>query len=214
MQATVPTLPTEANANLPEHLIWALAIAVSVSFLLAAVEISADAKKPLRSCLVPQSFFYALLLAFGNIVSTLLAAVVVAAMPHSLAPYYFILAAFFGVFAFETILKNTNVTVLDKGVLTIQDWIQKARRAAAAAALERHVERTDLDKGRLAARLATIPETKLNTLIALKILPGRGVNIVEQLDSAASANSADPQLYKAYALVEAVSRSEVIAFLK
>jgi hypothetical protein len=181
---------------------------------LAAIEISLEAKKPFRSCLVLQSFFYCCLLVFGNVVTTLLAGVLVAKMSPNLAPYYFIFAAFFGVFAFETILKNTNITVLDKGVLTIQDWINKARTAAAAATIERDIVRTDIERGKLATKLALIPDTKLNTFAALKLPPSTSANIVEQLEAAARANNADLKLYKAYALVTAVSRSEVLAFLK
>jgi hypothetical protein len=55
-------------------------------------------------------------------------------------------------------LKNTNVTVLDKGVLTIQDWIKKAKTAAAAATIENDIERTDIARGRLATGLAMIPD--------------------------------------------------------
>jgi hypothetical protein len=125
---------TQTGASgLPDHLAWAIALAIAFSFILAAIEITAEARKPLRSCLILQSFLYCLLLAFGNVITTLLAAVLVSKMDPSLSPYYFFFAAFFGVFAFETILKHTNVTVLDKGVLTIQDWIKKARTAAAAA---------------------------------------------------------------------------------
>ncbi len=49
-------------------------------------------------------------------------------LPESLKPYYFLFAPFFGVFGFETVLKNTNITMFDKGVLTIQTWIEKAGR--------------------------------------------------------------------------------------
>lgn len=200
-------------AGLPSHIKGAIAIAIVFSLVLAAVEIPSLSKKPLRSCMVPQSVFYCVLLIFGNVVSTLLAAILVLRMNPSLAPYYFIFAAFFGVFAFEVVLKNTNVTVFDKGVLTIQDWITKARNAAAAQAIERDIERMDVERGKLAARLSKIPDTRLNTFVALKIPATGGANIVQQLDSAAQANSADPKLYKAYALVAGVSRSEVLAFL-
>jgi hypothetical protein len=50
--------------------------------------------------------------------------------------------------------------------------------------------------------------------VALKLPAAVGVNIVPQLDAAAKANKADPKLYKAYALVTAVIRNEVVAFLK
>jgi hypothetical protein len=209
--AAVAPLPG-VDKSQPEHLAWAIVIAIALSFVLAAIEISNESKKPLRSCLVFQSFFYCCLLTFGNVVTTLIATVLVTKMDPDLKPYYFIFAAFTGVFAFETILKNTNVTVLDKGVLTIQVWINKALTAAAAAAIERDIQRTNIENGKLAKRLSAIPEIDLNTFVALK-LSGGSPSIVKQLDNAATTNNADRRLYKAYAIVTAVSRSEVASFL-
>jgi|SRR5579859_1393055 len=205
--------PSSGSGNgLPEHLAWAIAIAIAFSFVLAAIEISSEAKKPLRSCIVASSFFYCCLLIFGNVVTTLMASILVAKMDARLAPYYFIFAAFFGIFAFETILKNTNVTVLDKGVLTIQIWINKALTAAAAAAIVRDLQRMNIQDGRLAQKLAGIPEIKLNTFVALKLSNG-APNIVATLDATAATNKADPRLYKAYAIVTAVPRDVVESFL-
>ncbi len=210
--AAVP--PNAESTSLPEHLAWAIALAVAFSLILAAIEISGEAKKPLRPCLISQSLFYSLLLMFGNVITTLLAAPLVAKMSPSLSPYYFLFAAFFGIFAFETILKNTNVTVLDKGVLTIQDWIKKAKTAAAAAAIERDIALRDIYRGQLATRLSRVADARLNAFVALKLPPKAGPNIVPELDAAAHANSADPKFYKAYAVVIAVPKSEVLAFIK
>jgi hypothetical protein len=201
-------------ASLPVHFGWAIAIAVALSLVLASIEITNEAKKPFRSCLVTQSFFYALLLATGNVITTLLSATVVSKLGASLTPYYFLLAAFIGVFAFQSILKNMNITILDKGVLTIQDWLDKAKSGAAAAAILHDIERIDLARGSLAQQLATVPESKLNALLASKLPVAAGGSIVAQLDAAAVANSADPQLYKAYALVEVISPSVITAFLQ
>ena len=44
--------------------------------------------------------------------------------------------AFVGVFGFEVILKNMNLTLFGKGVLTINDWIQKARDVTVAGAIK------------------------------------------------------------------------------
>jgi len=76
-----------------------------------------------------------------------MATAIVTKMDPNLKPFYSIFAAFIGVFAFETILKNINVTVLDKGVLTIQVWIDKALTAAAAAAIVRDIRRIDIENG-------------------------------------------------------------------
>jgi hypothetical protein len=115
----------------------AICIAIAASLFIALIEISSKAKTTkLRACLVGPSFFYWAVLSFGNTVTTLLASVAVVKLPTSLSDFYFLLSPFFGIFAFETVLKNTNITMFDKGVLTIQNWIDKALDAAAAAAID------------------------------------------------------------------------------
>lgn len=200
-------------AALPNHFAWAIVIAILLSLVLGYVEIVSDAKKPFRSCLVAQSFSYVVLLAFGNVVTTIFAATVVVKLSATLEPYYFLFAAFAGVFAFQSVLKNMNVTILNHGVLTIQDWIEKARSAAAEAAILRDIQRTDLARGELAKRLAGVDDAKLNAFVASKLPAAAGSNIVPQLDASAKANNADPKLYKAYALVAVVPQSEIKAFL-
>lgn len=105
-----------------------------------------------------------------------------------------------------------NVTILDKGVLTIQDWMDKAKSAAAATEILKDVERTELNRGVLAQKLANISEGKLNAFIAAKLPPTSAVGIVAKLDADAKANNADARLYKAYALVVVISRNEIVGF--
>jgi hypothetical protein len=120
-----------------DDFVWAIAIAMTASVLLSIVQIPAQSKTSLRSCFVIQSAIYCLIVCFGNTVTTILAASAVVKLPSSLQQYYFVMAPFFGVFGFETILKNTNITMFDKGVLTIQDWITRSLNAAAGAAIEK-----------------------------------------------------------------------------
>lgn len=213
------TATSSAGSNLPDvlalpsHLEWAIVIAIALSLFLASVDIVSEAKKPLRSCLVAQSLIYVVLLAFGNVITTLLAAIPAVKTGPAFAEYHFLFASFLGVFAFQTILKNMNVTILDKGVLTIQDWLDKAKLNAAAAAIVNDVRRTDLDRGHLAERLSRVAEDKLNAFIATKLPIGDGSSIVTKLEAEAKANSANSKLYKAYALVAAVNRSEILGFL-
>jgi glucan phosphoethanolaminetransferase (alkaline phosphatase superfamily) len=203
---------TTVTASLPEHLAWAIVLAVVFSVILAAIEISSESKKPLRSCLGTQSFIYCCLLIFGNVLTTLAVCIPVSRMSPSLSPYFFLFAAFFGIFGFEAILKNTNVTILNQGVLTIQDWLKKALAGAAGAAIERDTRLINADGGRLANRLIALPEIKLNAIVMLKLAKG-APDMVHQLDAIAKANNADTILYKAYTIVSAVPESEVEAFL-
>lgn len=204
---------TSAATALPAHLGWALAIAVVFSFVLASIDISVESKRPFVSCLVIPSLFYCCIRAFGNVVATLFASAMVTKLDPGLTAYYFLIAAFFGIFGFEIILKNTNITIFDKGVLTLQAWIDKALRAASEAAIERDIQRTQIDIGKLAVRLSKIPEPELNAFVAINF-GNQDPNIVHTLENAAENNNANPRLYKGYAIATVISRNQVIAFLK
>jgi hypothetical protein len=131
-------------------------------------------------------------------------------MPGDLAGYSGLLSVFFGVFAFQTILKNTNVTVFDQGVLTIQDWIDKTLNAAASAAIARQEDLKAERESRLVARLMTLQESDINTRVLARI--GRGA--VAELDAAAQASGADPRQYKILQLVTTYTRSEIRVLLR
>jgi hypothetical protein len=85
--------------------------------------------------------------------------------------------------------------VFDKGVLTIQGWINKARDSAVEAAVSRSVR-----KGRdlalaAASRLLELPNDQLNTHILQSFGPGSVAP-----GKAAQDDSADPKYYKALEL--------------
>jgi hypothetical protein len=144
------------------------------------------------------------------VITTLLASLVVVKMSPSLAPYYFILCPFFGVFGFETVLKNTNITMFDKGVLTIQNWIEKALNGAAAAAIDQQ-ENLKQDAGsRLVTKLMALSEEEINTRVLHKMGPGT----VQELEAAAKASSANTKQYKILQLVAILTPSESAVLLR
>jgi hypothetical protein len=115
-----------------------------------------------------------------------------------------------GVFAFETILKNTNVTMFDRGVLTIQDWIEKALNVAVAASIETQENIKQRQDEILYKKIMSLPEEDINTRVLNKL----GGGTVEKLDAAAKASGANTKQYKALQLVSSLSRSEGAALLK
>jgi hypothetical protein len=184
--------------------VWSLSIAVALSLLIAFIEIPSKSKSQFRACLVGSSFFYWLVLSFGNVITTLLASLAVAKLPASLALYYPLLTPFFGVFGFETVLKNTNITMFDKGVLTIKDWIDKAANVAVAAAIAKQEDLNEKERNVLITQLMKLSAKEINTRILTKL----GSQAVGELDAAAKASAADPKLYKVFQLVSTLSRSE------
>lgn len=187
----------------------AIGIAIGLSLLIALIEIPSKSKSRFRACLGGSSFFYWLVLSFGNIITTLLASLAVVKLPASLAPYYPVLTPFFGVFGFETVLKNTNITMFDKGVLTIQNWIEKAANAAVADAIAKQEDLNEEDRDVLVKRLTRLSEIEINTRVLSKL----GPLAVGELDAAAKASAADPKLYKIFQLASTLSRSERAALL-
>jgi hypothetical protein len=192
----------------------AITSAILFSFAIGMVEVDRQVQKTLRCCFVPQALIYGLLLALGNVVATILAALLVEKLDARLAPYYWLLEAFLGVFAFQMVLKNTNITFGNSGVLTIEQWTKKALTSATAAAIARDTHLNTIETGRLAACLAKVPIGPLNAFAAAKLTASAGANVVPTLDAKASANNADPMLYKAFAIAEVVPRNVILAFVK
>jgi len=212
--AVTGPIPSGGAGGLPRHFEWAIVSAIAFSFVVGVIEIDRQVQKTLRCCFVPQSFLYWFLLALGNVVATLLAAVLVQKLDPSLSEAYWLFAAFFGVFAFQGVLKNTNVTISGKGFLTIDDWLKKALTSATAASIAKDTNLNDIETGQLARELAMVPISKLNAFATMHLSSDNQVSVVAQLDAIAAANNADPLLYKGYAIANAVPRSLVRAFLR
>jgi hypothetical protein len=194
----------------PADLGLAAGIAIAAALIFACIEIPSKSKASFGACFALPSLLYWIVLSFGNIVTTLLASLVVVKFPESLSPYYYLLCAFFGVFGFEAILKNTNITMFDNNVLTIQNWIEKALNGAAGAALEKQEDMKKILEAKIFAKLCRLSDTALNT----RILQKMGEGIVPKLEALAQASNANPKEYKAYQLAALYSRSESRAFLK
>jgi hypothetical protein len=184
---------------------------VVASAVFALVEIPKQSKTTLRACLVLDSFLYWAILSFGNSVTTLLVStVVVENIPAALSRYYFLFYAFFGVFGFETVLKNTNITIFDQGVLTIQNWIDSAKNAAVASAIAaEEVLKGSLEIA-LQKHLNGMSELDINT----RILTKSGPTTVSQLEDDAKRSSADAKKYKVYYLISKLDAYERMALLK
>lgn len=98
--------------------------------------------KPLISFL-PLIYFTILFL--GNVITTLTTASFIASDVTVEAFSLFQSNRWFwysviGVFCFEAIIQNINITYSEKGVLTISDWISKAKDRAVAKVIEKNIE--------------------------------------------------------------------------
>ncbi len=178
-------------------LLYAVILAVVLTGLICLIETQRLSNASLGACLSLPFLFYSAIYIVGNTFSTLLAAPLLAdRLPASLAAWFPFFFAFAGVFAFQGIVGNTNITVFGKGVLTIEEWISRARDVAAAAAVKAQLTRDDRSALRIANQLRQLPEDELNTYVSQFL----GADIVPKLDAAAQQSHADSALYKALAL--------------
>jgi hypothetical protein len=160
---------------------------------LSAIEISSSAKTAALFCIFnSKGLLYLTILCIGNVAATLAASPV-----PTLEPKWFF-QALYGVFGFELIIKNLNISVGDKGILTINEWITKARLGATAEAIEALADAQIRREMVLAERLKTLPIQDLNTYV----LNSLGANSVTDLTNAANAAGANVALVKALALAK------------
>jgi hypothetical protein len=115
--------------------------------------------------------------------------------------------AFLGVFGFEVLLQNMNLTFFGKGMLSINDWISKARDNAVALAVENQAQAVNRESQSLAARLRQKPPADLNA----QVVNCLGAARLTELVNTAKATGADESLVKALALAnEAPDKARAI----
>ncbi|MBC6400243.1 MAG: hypothetical protein GDA37_04370 [Ekhidna sp.] len=162
--------------------IVAIIVSSILTILLALIQISADSKSPdIRGTLTLSFAFYILVMMIGNIITTLLSVSIVDNYMTKkddtneinqlflIGPIW-IWYSFFGVFGFEAIIQKINITFFNQGVLSINDWLTKAKRAATAAALEKVVELSFEHTQKLAKQLAETKDTSdIHTFALVKL---------------------------------------------
>ena len=104
--------------------------------------------------------------------------------------------AFIGVFGFEILLKNINLTFANVGVLSINDWISKALDNAEASAIEAQTNLDTEQAQTYANVLKSLSDSELNA----QVLNSLGSDRLTELENNAQNSSADPNLTKALAL--------------
>jgi hypothetical protein len=200
-----------------ESIVWGLVLAAALSVVIGLIEVgSRAAVKRLPGWPTSAFLVYLVVLIVGNAATTMVAASVVQGFIESpdagagdgaeagvlrrllaAAPWFWY--AFFGVFAFEALIQRLNVTFFDQGVLTLNDWITKARDRAVAATISADGDR-QIGREQLVAELlrgdTKLTDDRLNAYVQSWLGPGR----VKELEDAAGADGADPRLVKCLAL--------------
>ena len=118
------------------------------------------------------------------------------------------LSAFLGVFAFQVVLSNINVTFFGKDVLTIDDWINKAKNAAVAKMVDQEDEYIAQEEAELAKKLAQLDEQTLTTHLVKEKAD------LDSIKQDGAKYNIDLRLYKAQCLVAKIGIKKSRGLLK
>lgn len=177
--------------------IHAVLFALVFSVLLVAIELGRATGSALVSGIRASVVVYLVIIALGNTITTLLAsATLTEQLPTALRNGFGYAAI--GVFGFEFILKNLNLTFSDKGVLTISDWITKAKDSAVADVVKAGVELKEAQAITVSEKLKNLPEEELNTHLLIEL----GTAEFTALDAQLKLMPIDARLYKAQAFAK------------
>jgi hypothetical protein len=179
-----------------DNMAVAVLLATALSALIGIIETRFQSKADLASCLNSAVLLYLLILMVGNATTTLAASSTLTAAGIRFAGPEGFWWAVVGVFGFEAILQNLNVTFFNKGMLSINEWITKAREHAVATTIETYADSGRKREQALANQLQSVPESELNA----HILEVFDAEILQRLEDAAKAGGANPRIYKALAL--------------
>lgn len=183
-----------------------LLVVAVISLLLAAIEVMKEGQVDFRDCFQLPFFAYGFMLALGNVFTSLLGRYVLARMSGNdpaLAQWIpdektaWILAGFLGLFGFQMLIRNINVTVSGMDLLALEAWIQKARDNAVTRAQDLHTQIEHRQAVALAQDLRKIPRTDMNAYLAQHF----GPEFIGKLAESSQTADADEDLAKALALV-------------
>jgi len=179
------------------QLVIPILFVLAFTLLIAPIDVVVRAKQAdLKDCFGPAFWFYLLILLIGNVVAALLALPLLEQQMKD-SPALPFVAAFAGVFAFQGVLSNTNVSLFGKGVLTIDDWIDKARTASVGAAITKHARNERDAIMRMATALQALDDDQLNTHL---LNSGGPTIVIGDIEARATSSGANVKLYKALIL--------------
>jgi hypothetical protein len=177
---------------------------LGLTIVVSLVEIRTISKSSFKACVTGWFFLYFALLLVGNIAAAVFASYsFVSKIPVSLqnlSPY---LDGFLGVFAFSAVISRMNVTLFDKGVLTIDEWIGKSRDNAGAASIaaEARIEQDHVERNAKALD-GLLTSTELETYVQ---------KYCGQATVDAAKKAANPELYMR---LELAGRPEAASIIK
>lgn len=186
-----------------------LVLACLFTLLLVTIQLLQSADCSMRAMASMHSLLYLLIFVIGNIMATILAAEMLAQqLSNELSAYAPFLQAFAGVFSFQFVLGNTNISVFQKDVLAINDWITQAKQLAIQKAQERQIELDDAALIVNTNKLSRLDEEQLNLYLKTQLNED-----IDKLEQDAAASHIPANKYKAMILASSLTLSQLKAIL-
>jgi hypothetical protein len=125
------------------QVLYSIYFTIALTLLIALIRLLKEDDAKLPYLFNVRVLLYVLILLVGNIATTLMAVKLTEKyLTDQSGPAWF-WVSFLGVFGFEAIVKNINITMFKTGVLTINDWIDKAMGSAVESIKQKEVEDKD-----------------------------------------------------------------------
>lgn len=181
------------EATIPSSIGWA----VTMTLLTSVLDVKFRAKSGISSTFTSHFAAFAILQVIGNAITALGAIYLVHdKLPEGLQWYAPFIYAFVGVFAFEGVLSNMNISLFDTKILKFQEWVGIARDPAVASAIAKEARLNTTTRTKLANQLKTLcPPTDIDTHLRVKLGETEWLKIEQ-------ATYADTLLYKCLRLAE------------
>jgi hypothetical protein len=186
-------------AKTDSAIVWAIVWSLGFSVLAGFIELQQRSNAELRSCWVRAAGLYiALLCVFNTLGAAVAAGLLRDKSPGgpTFAPLFY---ALFGVFAFEGVLSNTNITIFEKGVLAFQEWIGKARDPAVTAVKKNQAQKDNDRTTSLANRLMNVQDDRFYAYILEAFGKEAGEKLLDESKAYADKYHADAKFYVALA---------------
>ena len=184
-----------SSYQLPFALVFVFVLTLLMTFL----EVFHLSKSRFKSVVFNLHYLiYFLIQLIGNVLTTLLATYLFKdKIPEDLNDWRFFIYAILGAFSFYGILSNANINFLDAKLLTIQEWIQKAKDSASEAAIKKDLLSDEKEKMDLALKLKECDEDMINTSLFRKKNQKEKTQFLRDM----ARSEGDQKLYKCFELV-------------
>lgn len=186
-----------------------LILACLFTFLLVIIQLLHGAGSSLRALATWHTLLYLLIFLLGNLVATILAVDLLSGqLDENVAVYAPFLQAFAGVFSFQFIIGNTNISLFQKDVLAINDWITQAKQVAIQKAIERQIELDDAALIINTNKLSRLEEEQLKLYLKTQLDED-----IEHIENDAVDSNIATNKYKAMILASSLTQSQLKAIL-